>query len=115
MTKDETAMCKGVAIIMMIFHHLFYSLDVYSKYEINYVPFGQNVTYIISLSCKACVAIFVFLTAYGISKQFVVKKINNIQELKHYVVRRYFKLMCGFWFVFIFTWILELILGGGIM
>lgn len=113
MTKEETAMCKGIAIIMMLFHHLFYSLNTYSEYEVDYTPFGYNYTYLVSFAFKACVTVFVFLTAYGISRQFILKSINNENELRKYTIKRYFKLMSGYWFIFILTWIMEYIPGGG--
>ena len=36
--KEEAKLCKGIAIILMLFHHLFYKMDNYSGFkELNYI------------------------------------------------------------------------------
>ncbi len=35
--KEEAKLCKGIAIILMLFHHLFYKMDNYSGFIINYI------------------------------------------------------------------------------
>lgn len=55
-TPNETAIMKGCAVMAMLFHHLFYEHPEYGFF-----------TYQLSLICKVCVAIFVFLSGYGLS------------------------------------------------
>ncbi len=40
--KYEANFCKGVAIILMLFHHLFYKVDNYSGFKINFSPFTEE-------------------------------------------------------------------------
>ena len=57
---------------------------------------------IYSLMCKVCVAIFVFATAYGVTKSlntcYVTRDMSFI-DISKYSMIRYFKLMTGFWFI----------------
>lgn len=77
MTKDETNVCKGFAILLMFVHHLFSRPEVYADYSIRYFPFSYKTIISIALLGKVCVAIFVFLSAYGITVQ-SNKKDKNI-------------------------------------
>lgn len=105
-TKRETNICKGIAIILMLFHHLFNDVEEYAGYIVNYWPFtGERILFFASLA-KICVAIFVFLSGYGIAatydKTFSTKE-PDTKESSHFIQARYLKLMVGYWFVFILT------------
>lgn len=97
MDKRTTNICKGIAIILMYFHHLYYSLDTIQQYEIFYSPFTMNTIIWIAEVCKVCVSIFVFLTGYG----YVMSGKSGKEDIKTKSVRRCFRLMFGFWFIFI--------------
>lgn len=60
MKKEETLICKGIAIIMMYIHHLFYPIDWYQEYMLNLIIFNEYQITQIAYLCKICVAIFVF-------------------------------------------------------
>ena len=66
-TVDKTNLCKGVAILIMLFHHLFFRPESWSLYfytiKIREIPL---IGYIASQG-KMCVAIFIFLSAYGLT------------------------------------------------
>lgn len=66
-TKEETNFCKGIAIIMMLFHHLFNDFEEYAGHPVDYRPFTGERLMFLALLCKVCVAIFVFLSGYGIA------------------------------------------------
>ena len=34
-TKEETNFCKGIAIVMMLFHHLFNDFEEYAGYIVD--------------------------------------------------------------------------------
>ena len=68
MTKKQTNVFKGVAIILMFVHHLFGDAGVLKDMNVHpFVP--QNILLMIASAGKVCVAIFVFASAYGITKQ----------------------------------------------
>jgi len=65
---NDTSAVKGLAIIAMLLHHLFYT---HSEY-------GEAVQQI-GLVGKVCVAMFLFLSGYGLTVQF--SKVLNTSEL----------------------------------
>lgn len=97
MTKHQTYMCKGLAIFMIFFHHLFSLEEQYGGYNVVFAPLSENFVVTLARICKVGVAMFVFLTGYGYTKS------HNSKNEEYDVVtcRRYFRLMFGFWFVFI--------------
>lgn len=65
---NETNAIKGIAIIAMLVHHLFYE----------YPEYGES-TYQLALIGKVCVAMFLFLSGYGLSVQY--SKILNYDSV----------------------------------
>lgn len=103
-TKEETNRCKGIAILMMLFHHLFNDYEEYAGYAIQYWPLTGDQTIHLGLLCKMCVTIFVFLSGYGIAAVYTAKFKNkepDRQQIWKFTISRYWKLMAGYWFVFI--------------
>ena len=101
MTKYQSNVCKGIAILMMYFHHLFIYKNLIIKYDVSFWPFSQPVGWMLGLLFKACVAIFAFITGYG-----YCKKKNEINHYFKMVFRRLTKLMFKYWFVFILFFII---------
>ena len=113
-TKEETNICKGIAIIMMLFHHLFNDFEEYAGFVVDYSPFtAERLTFLAILSkicvailSKICVAIFVFLSGYGMAytyrRKFDSRKPEK-KEICSYIRNRYWKVMSGYWFVFLFA------------
>lgn len=98
MNKSQTNICKGIAIIMMYVHHLFYNWETVEGFEIIWTPFeGDSVIWFAQL-CKVCVAIFVFLTGYGCAKASLERNEASIAKTVFY---RCWKFLCNYWFVFV--------------
>lgn len=108
-SKQDTNILKGIAILLMYVHHLFYSSDTPGMELVNFwlLPEGQLVS--IAKMCKLCVAVFVFLTAYGTTLSFA-KYAAKQEKLDcfSYSLRRYFSMMTGFWVVFADCMVLSL-------
>ena len=66
-----TKYIKGIAIMLMVAHHLFTSSEMYST---NITAFGK--------ACKICVGIYAFLTGYG---YFYSKDKSYKNSLKHII------------------------------
>ncbi len=103
-SKTDTLLLKGVAIIMMMYHHCFLDETRFEGHEIIPTPFSLETLMHTSNFCKLCVAIFVFLSAYGMTIS--LKKINtdmdlSAKEFTLYTKKRFFNLMHGWLFVFI--------------
>lgn len=109
-TKNDTNLIKGVAIIMMIFHHCFLGADRYAGYDISFGILGEYYTVMLSSFCKICVSVFVFLSGYGITISLSKINMSNSIEIKSQVTKRYFGMMSGFWFIYIISLIATFLL-----
>lgn len=93
---SDSMSIKGIAICMMLVHHLFLEHREYGIF-----PFK------LALICKACVAIFVFLSGYGLTIKF--SKINTtsfkekLKESIKFLFGRYKKIYLNYWPIFIAT------------
>lgn len=104
--KEESNFCKGIAIILMLFHHLFYKVDNYSGFIINFSPFSEERINFYALLGKICVAIFVFISGYGIAasyRQVFQHKKADVKEIVSFTWKRLWKLETFYWFAFILT------------
>jgi peptidoglycan/LPS O-acetylase OafA/YrhL len=93
--KKDTLAIKGIAIILMYIHHLFYSLDYFNSFEIKPLFLSrENLVYFSVGFCKVCVAIFVFLTAYGLTKSY--EKLKTERAVFKSTIKRYLNLEIQF-------------------
>jgi len=69
MNKKGTNIAKGIAIILMLWHHAFYSAksvaERVGEASFSYSPFSPSTVFSIAKAGKICVPIFVFITGYG--------------------------------------------------
>lgn len=68
MTKRDIKVVKGIAILAMIFYHLFASLEVQELANCSGLIFTSNITLVIAAACHVCVPLFVFSSGYGLAK-----------------------------------------------
>lgn len=101
LTKSDTNVLKGVALLLLLCHHCFYPGEPYD----DIVLFGHPIVQNIGEFSKLCVAIFVFLSGYGLTIQTMAK--GSIGNVFHFYRRRYVKLMINYWLI----WILFVPLG----
>ena len=98
--KYSTDIAKGVAILLMLFYHLFSnSLDNYIM-QVNYAPLSQELFLTIAKFGNICVAVFVFLTAYGISVKLFQKNNLTLKSAYDGCLKRAGKLYYHFFIVF---------------
>lgn len=105
-TKD-TQTCKGFAILIMLFHHLYADTGRFSDLTINFWPLSQNMAVQIANFMKICVGIYVFLSAYGLTLSY--RKWDK-GDWK-FVAARYVKMMMPFFAVYILMLLCSLVLG----
>lgn len=82
---QDSNVLKGVALILLLWHHLFY-VDNGMFSDIN--VWGYGLTNQIGQLGKVCVALFVFLSGYGL----VVSTDSSNFRLRLFYVKRYTKL-----------------------
>ena len=68
LSKEDTASVKGIAILFMLWHHLFLN-----------VPDYGTLTHSMAIVAKVCVALFLFVSGYGLTKQYVGLEKRNVQ------------------------------------
>lgn len=64
---QDSNVLKGVAILIMLWHHLFLRPE-YNDIVIH----GHSIAQEIAIMCKVCVAIFVFVSGYGLTEKLVL-------------------------------------------
>lgn len=81
---QATNACKGVALLLMLWHHLFR-------------PYPQNgsTTHVLALVANVCLAMFIMLSGYGLAESVRDKNISLVDFYK----RRLSKLYLNYWFV----------------
>ncbi len=99
-TKDATMAAKGIAILLMLFYHLFAFQDSNIEMGVIYRPFSENVFLMLSGFGNICVAVFVFLSAYGISRKIYDSDEITLKKAYSDAFKRFFKLLFNFVFMF---------------
>lgn len=65
---DYSNCLKGIAIILLVFHHCFLRPDRYEGQTLK-LFFPEYYLNYLALFCKICVSLFVFISAYGLTKK----------------------------------------------
>ena len=107
-SKKNTAAMKGIAIIMMLFHHCFLE-GRYEEFNIIFSPFSESFVAMLASFLKICVAIFVFLTGYGLAIKYLDENSKGDKSIAKSTASRYLSLMSGFVFIFILSQIVFII------
>lgn len=105
----QTQIAKGIACLLLIFHHLFFNSE---KYYVLFSSVWKNaggipVESILSSAFNVCVPIFVFLSGYGLNASLNKMQLNNKSNTgstKVYInctLRHLWTLMMNYWFIFV--------------
>ncbi len=95
-TKEDTLLVKGVAILFMLFYHLFETYERVNSVGVIYAPLSENAFLMVSGFGNICVAVFAFISAYGISKKLISLEDTDLRDWYKVSVKRYLKLLVGF-------------------
>ena len=110
-TKDQTLIAKGLFIILLLSHHLFYFNNL-ETYHIKTIIQDENFLNYLFFFCKICVGGFVFLSAYGITLIFMSQKENcGTGTYFSIMINRLLKLLFSFWPVFFLALIAQQFMG----
>ena len=119
-TKEHTMQMKGIAIIILLFHHCFLNAQrwatvPYEKlattkgwgyYPISFTPFSSHTIQYLASFSKICVAMFVFMTGYGMWVSYESQKKKT--TMSNYIKKRMVTLMTGFLIIFVVTEVLAI-------
>ena len=72
--KKDTLVVKGMAILLLLFYHLFESQELLVTLNVDHRPLSQEIFLMLSGFGNICVAVFVLLSAYGITKGLMIKE-----------------------------------------
>ncbi len=105
--KEKSTILKGVAILIMIFHHCFRDAKLFSDYAISFYPFNMDAIVKLAAGGKICVAIFAFISGYGLYLSY-----DNKESANKWVAKRYIKTFSGYWFIWILSAVVCQIIDG---
>ena len=94
-TQEDTLLVKGIAILFMLFYHLFETYERVNSLGVIYAPLSENAFLMISGFGNICVAVFAFLSAYGISKKLISLEGADLRSWYKVSVKRYLSCWLG--------------------
>lgn len=93
MEKKSTQMLKGVAVCLLLFHHLFLNTQPTSGIMIG----NEYLANMIAPYFKVCVAIFLILSGYGMNASMN----KNHYPLKYFYKKNIFKIYRNYWLIWV--------------
>lgn len=102
MDKQQTTKIKGVAILLLLFHHLFYSASRMEENQMVFHLVSETFVQNIALCARVCVWIFAFLSAFGLSRKYrMLSSSHDGQSVNQFIKAHWISLMKPYWFVFV--------------
>ena len=117
--KNNTLALKGIAIIMMIFHHCFLYTQTFKGFDVSFFPFNQGTGVQLSQFFKICVSFFAFITGYGLmisyNKDIEDKGYSDKgKEVSKWTIKRLMKTLSGYWLIAILSLIICQLIDGSV-
>ena len=95
--KDSNVL-KGFALVLLLIHHLFGITSTIGLYD-DYVVGNYELVNELGKRGKLCVAIFVFLSGYGLTRQ--AEQRGGIASICEFYKHRLLKLFINYWFIWL--------------
>lgn len=92
LSKTDTGALKGIAILAMLFHH------IYTCPPAGVEPYTGILLFLGTLG-KVCVSMFLFCSAYGLSVQYAGTE--TVEDSIKFVVKRLIRFYANYWFIFL--------------
>ena len=96
-TKDDSKVCKGMAILLLLFHHLFYNEKRVASSGLTFGIISYDTVRVLAIMARICVWIFVFISAYGLTYSY--EHLTRERTIR-FVPSRWFALLSQFTPVF---------------
>ena len=100
LSKSDTIAIKGIAILLMLWHHLF----------LNTMAYGV-LTHSLAVVFKVCVALFLFVSGYGLTKQYSQLEKPYFKNTVKFLLRRYVNFFLNYWFCFVLVVVVSNVCG----
>ena len=101
--KDSTAI-KGIAIIIMMWHHCFLA-GRFEDYNVIFTPLSVSMATDLARYLKICVSMFCFVSGYGLYLS-LDQYDSKAKGYRSWINARLIKTMAGYWFVMVLSWII---------
>ena len=109
--KNETLKAKGIAICLLLFHHLFFNKARVQNGGIHLMFLnGIDQLNAWGTDARVCVWMFAFLSAYGLSLQYRKREPADSADRCRFVGHYWLSLMKPYWFVFVLQLLLSFFL-----
>ena len=101
-TKDDSYRVKGIAVVLLIFHHMCYKPELFAEFGMKSIC---STTLVVELAvlARVCVPIFVFVSSYGLAH--IYTSTPNVTPV-NFAYKRWVQLMSSYWFVYPFQIVL---------
>ena len=107
LTKNDSSIIKGVAILLMLWNHCFLP-GRFDGCDLVFSPLTQGTVEGIASFCKICVSLFAFVSGYGLccSLQSLDRRSGfTSRTIASWYRTRYLRSFSGYWFIVIVAWI----------
>ncbi len=115
-TKKDTNIAKGLFIIMMMIHHLFYDYDTFGNFNVSFVFLSAHQVIVMAQYFKLCIAGFAMLTFYGTTKKYMqFSQDEYIRQIVPNSMNKIISLVMSFLFVYVLSVIVALVMKDDLM
>ena len=94
LSKTDTQVLKGIALLLLLSHHLFYKNP--GLYDDITIIGNHQLVQTIGVISKVCVSIFVFLSGYGLTIKYNSQSHLNVRQ---FYWSRSVKLLTNYWLI----------------
>ena len=106
LTKEDTNIIKGAAVLMLLYYHLFYYEPMFDAFPVDFRPFSLASVMGGSRIWNICVSMFLFLSVFGMYRSLEALEEShhaslNARQFFWYAMKRYFSLMLGYFAVYV--------------
>lgn len=98
--KEDSSALKGLAVLMMIFHHCYRLAERIEKYQVDLCGLSTGQVVAVAESFKICVALFAFVSGYGLMYGYSGKKEGRKDNrmISGWISGHILSTMSGYWF-----------------
>lgn len=109
LSKKDSMALKGMAVLMLVFHHCYRTTAKFEKYHVIFRGLSQEQVIAAAGWCKICVAIFAFVSGYGLMYGYTKKSEEKKKDsvwIPRWTIKHILSTMSGFWFTAIVFYLL---------
>lgn len=102
-SKYDSQALKGIAILLMLFHHCYRTIDKFGDFAVNTYPLSQSQLIVLGQYAKVCVSLFAFISGFGLYESYKRKK-SDLNDNK-WVKNHLFSTLSGFWLIAVIAYL----------